>query len=288
MVIGGSLFQEHLGSASSFFYATRTRIYGGVPYSPGFIYGIVMAGNSGFGYALGGGYYWKTTDSGLLWGNNVNNPHGIMSFYNDTLGLNMYLAPSQYYHFDLTKNSGNNWALIDSLRRYSSLFHEELLSEKIIVVVGDSGKILRNNNFVTNIKNKSEILPDKFSLSQNYPNPFNPVTKIKYTIAQRSPTGAFGDDKRGAFGDDKRGTFGDDRVVLKVYDILGKEIETLVNEKKSPGTYEVTFDGSRMASGIYFYTLIVENVTKQGLGNQVNSNNSGQVFKETKKLVLLK
>ena len=63
---------------------------------------------------------------------------------------------------------------------------------------------------------------------------------------------------------------GNDKVALKVHDILGKEVETLINEKKSPGTYEVTFDGSRLSSGIYFYTL------------------SAGDFKETKKLVLLK
>ena len=52
------------------------------------------------------------------------------------------------------------------------------------------------------------------------------------------------------------GTFGNDNVVLKVYDILGKEIITLVNEKLSPGSYEVSFDGNNLSSGIYFYRLI--------------------------------
>jgi hypothetical protein len=59
-------------------------------------------------------------------------------------------------------------------------------------------------------------------------------------------------------------------LVLKVYNILGKEIETLVNEKKSLGTYEITFDGNRFASGVYFYTLFIDK------------------FSETKKMLILK
>jgi hypothetical protein len=74
-------------------------------------------------------------------------------------------------------------------------------------------------------------LPDNFSLSQNYPNPFNPATKIKYAISSNQ------------------------NVVLKVFDILGNEIATLVNEAKEPGEYEIDFDGSSLSSGIYFYNL---------------------------------
>jgi hypothetical protein len=73
--------------------------------------------------------------------------------------------------------------------------------------------------------------PVTFSLSQNYPNPFNPTTNIKYQIANNNI------------------------VTLKVYDILGKELITLVNEKQSPGDYEIKFNGSKLSSGIYFYKL---------------------------------
>jgi hypothetical protein len=74
-------------------------------------------------------------------------------------------------------------------------------------------------------------LPLATRLEQNYPNPFNPSTNIKYQI----PSTNF--------------------VTLKVYDVLGREVATLVNEVKQPGTYAVPFDGSGMASGIYFYKL---------------------------------
>jgi hypothetical protein len=110
------------------------------------------------------------------------------------------------------------------------------------------------NQIYVNVSHLGNKIPTVFSLSQNYPNPFNPVTKIKFDILSGFPLRAYGNDK----------------VVLKVYDIMGREIQILVNEKLNPGTYEVTFDGSNFASGIYFYQL-----------------RSGD-FVETKKLVLLK
>ena len=103
-----------------------------------------------------------------------------------------------------------------------------------------------------------EYYPQIFKLHQNYPNPFNPSTTIKYTI----PSVVASATKHSQF------------VTLKVYDILGSEIATLVNEEKSPGTYEVEFTpafGNRvLVSGIYFYKLTAGN------------------FVETKKMVLMK
>jgi hypothetical protein len=92
---------------------------------------------------------------------------------------------------------------------------------------------------------------EKFELLQNYPNPFNPFTKIKYSIPSA-------------------GTSLMKSVELKVFDILGNEIVTLVNEEKPAGNYEVEFNGSSLSSGIYFYQLRAGN------------------FLETRKMVLLK
>jgi hypothetical protein len=86
----------------------------------------------------------------------------------------------------------------------------------------------------------------KFELEQNYPNPFNPVTSIQYAVSSRQ------------------------FVTLKVYDILGNEIATLVNEEKQPGIYEVEFDATDFTSGIYFYQLKAGN------------------YLETRKMVMLK
>jgi hypothetical protein len=80
-------------------------------------------------------------------------------------------------------------------------------------------------------------VPQGFSLSQNYPNPFNPSTRIHYTVGGTRGSGA------------------GSRVSLVVYDLLGREVATLVNEQKMPGSYEVKFEGSRLASGLYIYRL---------------------------------
>jgi len=85
-----------------------------------------------------------------------------------------------------------------------------------------------------------------YTLSQNYPNPFNPTTTIKYQIPELS------------------------FVTLKVYDVLGNEVASLIKEEKPAGSYEVEFNGSDLTSGIYFYTLIAGN------------------YSNTKKLVILK
>ncbi|PID59622.1 MAG: hypothetical protein CR986_04975 [Ignavibacteriae bacterium] len=98
---------------------------------------------------------------------------------------------------------------------------------------------------ITNVTEEREI-NNQFYLSQNYPNPFNPNTTINYTIPSTN------------------------KVKLKIYDVLGEEIETLVDELQNQGKYSVNFDASNLSSGIYYYQLITEN------------------FIKTKKMILLK
>jgi hypothetical protein len=86
-------------------------------------------------------------------------------------------------------------------------------------------------NTATGTENNISVIPEKYSLAQNYPNPFNPVTKINFAI----PKQGF--------------------VTLKVYDILGREIRSLVNEVKPAGNYSVDFNASELSSGVYFYRI---------------------------------
>ncbi len=109
-----------------------------------------------------------------------------------------------------------------------------------------SGFLAAYPKIVTGVKNKDGGIPKKFELSQNYPNPFNPTTRIKYSITSKQ------------------------LVVLKVFDILGREVTTLVNEEKPAGSYEITFNATNLASGVYLYSLQAGN------------------FHKVKKLVLLK
>ncbi|HED07118.1 MAG TPA: T9SS type A sorting domain-containing protein [Ignavibacteria bacterium] len=102
------------------------------------------------------------------------------------------------------------------------------------------------SEIITDVENDRNNLPTNFALEQNYPNPFNPSTTIKYDL----PKEGF--------------------VTLKVYDMLGREVATLVNKEQSAGRYIITFDASGLASGIYFYRI------------------SAGKFLQTKKLILLR
>lgn len=83
---------------------------------------------------------------------------------------------------------------------------------------------------------EDEILPSEFQLAQNYPNPFNPGTSIEYTVSSRQ------------------------YISLKVYDILGNEVASLVNEEKPSGTYQVRFNGTQLSSGVYIYKLETKDI----------------------------
>jgi len=122
----------------------------------------------------------------------------------------------------------------------------------IYVAAKEAGLYVLENNITTDINNDISNLPAKFKLSQNYPNPFNPTTVIEYSIPNV-------------------GNENFHSVQLKVYDSLGKEITTLVNNKQQqPGVYKVNFYASKLASGIYFYRIQTDK------------------FHQTKKMILLR
>jgi hypothetical protein len=87
------------------------------------------------------------------------------------------------------------------------------------------------SDLIVSVEEIADVVPTKFILHQNYPNPFNPSTKIIYSVPKIS------------------------KVVIKIFDVLGNEIETLVNEDKPAGEYEIEFVGDGSTSGIYFYQI---------------------------------
>ncbi|MDQ7816411.1 MAG: T9SS type A sorting domain-containing protein [Melioribacteraceae bacterium] len=117
--------------------------------------------------------------------------------------------------------------------KISNEFYVDVVSyppEFSIVLNGDNkGKTISLEKEIEEV-----LIPDSYSLNQNYPNPFNPTTKISFSI----PEAGF--------------------VSLKIFDILGREVETLVNEMKASGSYEVLFDAASLPSGTYFYKLNAE------------------------------
>jgi len=136
----------------------------------------------------------------------------------------------------------------DTLQVGFAILSADSKSELDAAVVNARAKY---QQIITDIEDKQETIPTQFLLEQNYPNPFNPGTKIRYSLPQE-------------VNGEKR------NVVLKVYDILGNEVVTLVNKEQSAGNYEVEFSAEGIASGIYLYKL--------GAGS----------FNQTKKMILLK
>ncbi|MBL8015800.1 MAG: T9SS type A sorting domain-containing protein [Ignavibacteria bacterium] len=251
--------------------------------------------NTGFisGYAIA----LKTTDAGSTWVNmNAPSISGFENFreiffFNENLGL--YVSDAG--RIGKTTNSGANWTLVNS-GTTQSLFGVYFIDMNTGYACGNSGAIIRttdggdnwfpqtsplneiltdvwftsaNTGYISNWSGKilkttnggitfinsiSSEIPKAFSLEQNYPNPFNPATKLKFSIPLL----------RGVDGAAGRG------VLLTIYDALGKEISTLINEEMIPGTYEVKWNAADFPSGVYFYELRAGN------------------FSQTKRMILIK
>ncbi len=212
--------------------------------------------NASTGFTLGSTKIFKTTNTGISWSVIL---EGSISYYGicfTNFNTGYICGNGQILK---TVNSGINWQVqIDTSGKYlrDIIFNNDntgyCVGSMIILKTTNGGEPI-------GIQPISSELPDNFSLYQNYPNPFNPETKIKFDI---SPVG-----QRHAFD-----------VRLSIYDALGREISTLVNEELKPGTYEVSFDGSNYPSGVYFYRLIIT-----GASTPLST-----VFSETKKMILLK
>jgi len=151
-------------------------------------------------------------------------------------------GPKTGYIYDSTWVVINGDTVISKHREIFELFLTEEIADKFGIISNYNespirlltGAIINGKQYgiLVNVDKNPTSLPESIYLYQNYPNPFNPVTTIKYHLQK---TGF---------------------VSLKVYDVLGKEVITLLNENKKAGSYSIQFDGSKLASGIYYYSLI--------------------------------
>jgi photosystem II stability/assembly factor-like uncharacterized protein len=181
----------------------------------------------------------RTTNAGQTW-------EAISSFTSEWFQLtNEYTVYSPGY---ASSDGGYNWVhQFDPFTPNGIKFINNLTG----YIFGDNGTLYKTTNgggIVLGVNITSNNIPDKISLHQNYPNPFNPSTRINYELRNSN------------------------YVTLKVFDLLGKEVATLVNEKQNAGSYAVDFNSAEfnLPSGIYFYTL------------------NADEFKETRKMVLVK
>jgi hypothetical protein len=166
----------------------------------------------------------------------------------DLATSNFGTANFTLYENDGTGNFINPQTLAANSAGSCAVFHDRD-NDGIMDITGidelDDLLILFVNDNVVNIPD-DETVPEEFYLSQNFPNPFNPKTSLQYAVSSSQ------------------------FISIKVYDILGNEITTLINEEKPAGQYEVEFNGDGLSSGMYFYTLKAGN------------------FSETRKMILLK
>ncbi|MFZ1082005.1 MAG: T9SS type A sorting domain-containing protein [Candidatus Kryptoniota bacterium] len=166
---------------------------------------------------------------------------GIFYFANDWYMLRGKLISEGWLGFN------------DGLSSIPSVLSLIVSGNSILAGISGLGVWVRPISDVTAVTHDGSNAPMRFSLFQNYPNPFNPTTTIGYAL----PANSF--------------------VTLKVYDLLGRELKTLVNEHQNAGSHSATFNASNLPSGVYFYRLSVGSLSGQtGL------------FMQTKKLVLIK
>jgi hypothetical protein len=141
--------------------------------------------------------------------------------------------------------------------KYSIMFTKQKSSQSMSQVMRGDGTMRLTGDEVSNLRLRVEgnVLPTQFALGQNYPNPFNPTTKIHYELPK------------------------DALVKLVVYDVLGREVATVVDGRQSAGVYDATFFAPNFASGVYFYRLHAEGVDRSG---------SQQSFQSVRKMLLLR
>lgn len=199
----------------------------------------IFAGTSDSGHGV-----YLSTNNGTNWTQTTLNNGEVYSL---AVNGNNVFAGTFLNGVFVSNNNGANWIQRNEGFGFPTVRALCIVSNYIFAGTYNGGGIWRRLlGELVGINPILNEIPDKFLLSQNYPNPFNPITKIKFQIPKLSHT------------------------KITVFDILGKVVATLVNEEIKPGTYEIDFNGSSLASGIYYYKLNAESYT------------------DTKKMVLVK
>lgn len=212
---------------------------------------LTVSGNNIFAGTLGQGVY-RSTNDGTSW-----TQAGLSNRYIFALASvgSYILAGDPDSGISITSNNGATWKTInEGFTNITAIYSFIIKDNYIFVATGGQSIWRRSLAEIIGVQNISSEVPSEYKLYQNFPNPFNPVTKIRFDIRA-------GVRSQSAWAEE---------VKLIIFDITGREIQTLVNETLEPGSYEVTFDASNLPSGIYFYKLIAND------------------FVENKKLVLIK
>jgi photosystem II stability/assembly factor-like uncharacterized protein len=224
--------------------SSSTNINGNLPSKVWF--SIAVEGNTLFAGTDTGRIY-KSTNLGDNWVSASNGIPGMAKVISLAINGQNIFAGTLSHGLYVSKDGGNTWATKnDGLVFPVGITAIYISGNDIFIGTTIQSVWRRTLSELLGVQNISTEVPAKFSLSQNYPNPFNSSSNLKF---QTSKLG---------------------NVKISVYDVMGREVQTLVNEVLQPGTYETTFDGSMLPSGVYFYKLTAGD------------------YSETKRLTLLK
>ncbi len=190
-------------------------------------YDITLLGNNLYAAAVDGIY--KTNKDNINWVRVFSTIDNSAFF--KILNINNILVIASPRKIFTSLDNGNSWNLLYTAPDKKFIKALKNNSEYLYVSISNYGLIKRAVANLIGVNAINNIMPENFLLHQNYPNPFNPSTNIQYDLPK------------------------DNFVTIKVYDLLGKQVAKLINEFKPAGSYLISFDGSKLSSGIYFYKI---------------------------------
>jgi hypothetical protein len=206
-------------------------------------------------------FLFRTTNGGQNWvplttigGDTLTQLLGLAALKNSQSVVMPAINFQQGFFAARSSNAGASWRR-DALPPLNLIVSTaaEYFDENTVYLAGFPAVLLVNRGFAS-VRQVSDVTPKAFALQQNYPNPFNPSTEIRYQVS------------------------GTSEVRLEVFDMLGRKVSTLVNERQVAGEYQATFNAAGLASGIYFYRIDV----RSSGGSQTGA------FTDTKKMLLIK
>lgn len=228
----------------TFYLPVSTRLFAGAPYEGlyyttnngnnwissynGSVSGIAFINNKIFVSTTNAGIMWSP-DSGYTWTPLMTSPPNVNM--NTLFSYANNLVAGTKGGVYVSSNAGVNWTIMNTGLQLTDVTKLLVKDEYIYAATNGNGVYRRPKSEVISVKRISETVPVDFQLYQNYPNPFNPRTVIRFQVA------------------------GNSDVSLIVYDLTGRVVKMMLNERMNPGVYETDFDGSALSSGIYLCCL---------------------------------
>jgi len=193
-----------------------------------YVYAFAVSGTNLFAGTFGGVFL--STNNGTSWTDvNAGLPQSTKVYAFAVSGTNLFAGTDGGVF--LSANNGTSWTAVNAGLTYPYVYSVAVSGTNLFAGTGGRSVWRRPLSEMTAVESLPNEMPGEFVLEQNYPNPFNPATTIEYGLPSAS------------------------RVELRLYDILGREVATLVNEVQTAGYHSVRFDASGLASGVYFYRL---------------------------------